>query len=287
MRLKIMTFNINGFVSEREEVYHWVNRVGPAMEVILKYDPDLLGCQELQTGNLTSFNTYLSGYKVYLGVKTVARDDIEKAMYNPVFWKTDRFEVYSSGSFYLSKTPEKWSKNWNSMHVRCANWVKLRSKKYGKEFMFLNTHLDHHCEQARIESSRTIVDQVKHTRLPVIIAGDFNSRAWAPDNENVNAYPPPIIPQSLPSAGTVICVYTDFGFKDTFIDAGHVNSLNTNTYHDFYGDLFPHVGLRIDWILTYSRNQRIITNKHLIIHDAKNKKYPSDHYPVMADVLIE
>lgn len=289
--LKVMTFNINGYFSEREDRYHWVNRSDLAMAVIQKYAPDLLGCQEVQAGNLPLFNEYLSEYAVHLGAETVIQDDNEKAVYNPIFWKKSRFEKYSMGSFYLSQTPGKWSKSWDSMHVRCSNWLKLRCLGSGNEFICLNTHLDHHGQQARIEGSKIIVDKIKKLRtrtdLPVIITGDFNSRAWAPPGENVNTYSFPIIPHSLPSAGTVLSVYTDNGFRDTFLEAGHINSLDTNTYHDFYGESFPPVGLRLDWILFNSGSQKIHTKTHLIIHDAQPPRYPSDHYPVLAELLWE
>lgn len=290
MSFKVMSFNIEGFFSEREDMYQWEKRADLNWQMIQNYDPDLFGCQEVQVGNLAFYRKYLPKYDIHLGLRTIIQDD-ERTMYNPIFWKADQFEKCASGEFYLSQTPDKWSKSWDAMFVRGATWVKLQCVTNGKKFILLNTHLDHRGEQARIEGSKIIIKQIVSIRgendLPIILTGDFNSRAWAPFNEEFYEYPSPIIPNALPSAGTVYNVYRDFGFLDTYLEAGHTNRLNMNTYHDYCGEVFPPAALRIDWILILNGVQKIHTKKFIIVRDAQPPIYPSDHYPIIAELSWE
>lgn len=290
MKLSIMTFNIGGFFSDRGTKYNWENRAALSAEIIRNYKPDLLGCQEAQMGNIDFLRKCMINYDIHLGQSTFSREN-KKAMYNPVFWKKSRFKKSKSGGFYLSRTPCKWSKSWDSMYVRGATWINLRCIKTGNNFIHLNTHLDHYGEQARVEGSKIIIDQIakirKKSNTPVVLTGDFNSRIWAPSGEKMHAYRPPIIKGALPKAGTVYEVYSNNCFQDAYLEAGHPNSLDTNTYHDFYGKDFPPAALRIDWILKLNGTYKMRAKKCEIIYYAKPPVYPSDHYPVIAEFFKE
>ncbi len=290
MKLKVMTFNIGGFFSDRGENYNWENRSDLCAEIIQNCKPDVLGCQEAQMGNIIFFQKRLMDYNIHLGQPTFSKER-EKTMYNPIFWKRNRFKKCESGEFYLSRTPHKWSKSSDSMHVRGATWINLQCLKTDNNFIHLNTHLDHYGEQSRIEGSKLIIDQIAKIRgrnnTPVILTGDFNSRIWAPLDEKLHAYPHPVIQDALPEAGTVYKIYEDNYFRDTYLEAGHSNALDTNTYHDLYGKAFPPVALRIDWILKLNGIQKLLAEKCKIINYAKPPIYPSDHYPVIAEFAWE
>lgn len=285
-----MTLNVGGYYSERGVMHSWINRAELILEVIQNYHPDLIGCQEVQQGNLAFFEQFLTNYNCHLGVKTFVQDE-EKMMYNPIFWKKEMYEKCDSGGFYLSENTEIWSKSWDSMFVRGATWIKLRCLKSGNKFVLLNTHLDHSGEEARIEGSKLIIEQITKIRgeemLPVVLLGDFNSRAWAPSDENVYSYPDPIISNCLPEGNKVYTLFKNGNFKDTYLEAGNMNRLNMNTYHDFYGEDFPPVALRIDWILVSNGLNQIRTKKYEIIRNARPPKYPSDHYPILTEFCWE
>ena len=224
----------------------------------------------------------------YWGVPTGSREDSRTIVYNPIFWKRSRYENYENGGFYLSETFDRWSKCWGSMHARGATWGKLRSKENGSALIVLNTHLDHHSEWARIEGSKLITKQLSSFKvkenLPVVMTGDFNSRAWTPADDNHHEYPAPIIPNALPPAGDVYNIYIDYGFLDTYVEAGHTHNLNMNTYHDYYGHRFPPVALRIDWILIWAGEHNLRTIHCDIACDTMTPNPSSDHYPVMAEI---
>lgn len=285
-----MSFNIGGDCTKSEGIYRWNVRAELGLAIMLKYDPDILACQEVPARSLAFYRERMVGCDSFSGVRTIAQND-EYATYNMVFWKKDRFEILDYGSFYLSHTPDKWSKYSDSMFVRGATWVKLHHTEQGHEFVCLNTHLDHAGAQARFEGSKVILDQLAGIRskddTPVVLAGDFNCRAWVPMNENQYAYPPPVIPQCLPPAGAIHDLFLQNGFQDTYLEVGHTDELDMNTYHDFCGKVFPPAALRIDWIMTSDGKFKVQTRQFLIIHDAEPPIYPSDHYPIIADLLFE
>lgn len=287
--IKMMTFNIRGALHDDGE-NAWPKRADLNLATLKKYDPDIIGFQELMTINRAFYAEHLTGYTNVEGLKTA--DQGERADHNDIYFKADRFDLLDSGRFYLSETPDVWSKSWDSSLVRAANWVILRDKTDGVALLHLNTHLDHVGEQARVEGSKMIVNRINALRaekkLPVIVTADFNSRAWGMPKADFDKLPDVYrrddIDETTP-AGTVHGVFTGAGFVDTFY-TGNTDHADTNTYHGFDGRDFPPMGLRIDWILTLDGAQTFTTEHCAIIRDEAPPQYPSDHYPVMATLAL-
>ena len=168
------------------------------------------------------------------------------------------------GGFYLSDTPDQWSAGWGANLVRAANWVKLRCVQTGIVFIHLNTHLDHESELARVNGSRLILERLDLLHggtLPVIVTADFNA---LPGSESHRAY-------------------LEHGYRDTFTENGA--RAMVNTFHGFQGPAFEGAGVRIDWILVSDgAAQRFTTRSCEVIMDAGPPIYPSDHYPVLAEL---
>ena len=95
--VRVMSFNIKvGGITEK--------RMDAAVETIRKYSPDLLGIQEANgrwMDRLSESFGETYGY-VYLG-----RDDPARGEGTPVFFKKDRFELLSSGTKWLTDTPDE------------------------------------------------------------------------------------------------------------------------------------------------------------------------------------
>ncbi|CAA9582480.1 MAG: hypothetical protein AVDCRST_MAG88-3517, partial [uncultured Thermomicrobiales bacterium] len=85
-------------------------------------------------------------------------------------------------------------------------------------------------------------------------------------------------------------LYRAYGFADTFPAAGNEDSLAAYTHHGFAGERYTwahfHLAGRIDWILKLDGAHRIHTQSCFIARDQAHPRYPSDHYPVVADVLL-
>ena len=107
MQLSVMTFNIRGSMYEHDGINVWSNRASVNVGTIKKANPYVIGFQELHMGNLATYLETLPDYRFVLGPPT---DESDAHDYNPIFWKSDSFDFLDSGGFYLSKTPERWSK---------------------------------------------------------------------------------------------------------------------------------------------------------------------------------
>src|ERR1700755_2629104 len=87
--VKVMTYNIRLDV-ESDGVNKWANRKEKLPGLIQKYDPDLVGLQEVMHHKFKEILKALPQYG-YIGV---GRDDgKEKGEYSAILYKKDRFNV--------------------------------------------------------------------------------------------------------------------------------------------------------------------------------------------------
>lgn len=266
VRFNVMTFNVRGSFHE-DGANDWEQRRDLNVGTIHQYAPDIIGFQEAQSGNLEVYEQALTDYEVELGPISIRQE----ANYHrvPIYWKRDRFERVSAGGFYLSETPEEWSLSWGSTFVRAATWVILHERESGIEFLFLNTHFPHESENdlARSEAARLIVRIIQdiigqQSILPSIITADFNA-----------------VPTS-----DAYRVFQEGGYVDTYTAAGKTQPVIT--YHGYKGAGFRLSDLRIDWILTKDGARQFRTHDCRVLTDEAPPLYPSDHYPVMADLEL-
>jgi endonuclease/exonuclease/phosphatase family metal-dependent hydrolase len=283
MDITVMTFNIRGSLYQHDGVNIWANRAALNVETIKKASPDVIGFQELHPGNLATYLETLPEYHFVLGPPS---DEETVHDYNAIFWKGEHYEFRDGGGFYLSETPDHWSKSWNSSCIRSVTWVVLRHKESGTLFLFMNTHLDHIVEEARVASSHLILNKLTDLRtpeMPIILTGDFNCNPWTPDYG---------VATNQTSTDESYKLFIKDGFIDTYLAAGNVDSMRSYTHHGFQGDAYSaldfHMAWRLDWILTKDApDRKVHTGACDIMRDAKPPIYPSDHYPVFAKLEIE
>ncbi len=128
--LKCMSFNVLEWDSWYANFAQPVTRAPWVVETIKKYDPDLLGTQEMSgaSANTGDFSMYdylkdnLTEYQHF--------NADEACIGNTLFFKKDRFDMLDGG-FLNTDT---------SSPTRGANWVKLYDKKDNINILFTNTH---------------------------------------------------------------------------------------------------------------------------------------------------
>jgi len=176
-QLRIMTFNVPKGNIPAVGLNTWPNRALALQAFLNEAQPDLLGMQEPPVSELTDLLVGMPGYTL-LGV---ARDDgKQQGEYSPIIYRTGRFTVERSGTYWLSLTPDVVSKNWESACNRIATWAIFRDKVTKARFLYTNTHLDHISNDARYHQMRVIKEHVKQLfeeegEMPAFITGDFNS----------------------------------------------------------------------------------------------------------------
>lgn len=262
--LRVMTFNVRGYYFP-DGANAWEERKELSIATILRAAPDLIGFQEPQTGNLKAFNERLPRYH---WTACFEYNNQPPHQWPAIFWDAARLRPYDSGGFWLSETPECWSASWETDCIRSAAWVKFGGDA---PIVHLNTHLDHISERARVEGARLIVerlDALQADGCAAIVTGDFNARIESP------AYD----------------VFRTAGFVDAHDAARDDDEHGDYTYHGWQGTSFRGSDApprRIDWILLRDGARTSLRSRSSrIVRDHAAPMYPSDHYPVVADVEV-
>ncbi|MDN4014633.1 endonuclease/exonuclease/phosphatase family protein [Chryseobacterium gambrini] len=255
--LKVMSFNIRLNVDSDKE-NSWTNRKQDVADLLTYYHPDYFGVQEALPDQMKDIKNGLKNYD-YVGV---GRDDgKEKGEFSAIFYDTDRLQVLKSDTFWLSETPEKPSKGWDAALNRICTYAVFRDKKSKKEFMALNLHFDHIGNIARVKSSELILKKIKEINpknLPVTVSGDFN---LTEDSEPIK-----IMSQNM---------------KDSFYHSETKHYGPKGTFTGFNVNEIPQD--RIDYI--FVKGFKIKSHRH--INDRReNLLYPSDHFPVLVDLMF-
>ena len=175
--IKVMSYNIrlSSGTIEADSIYHWEHRKQASLELMHQEQPTVFGLQEACPDQMDYMVENLPEYG-YIGV---GRDDGKrKGEFMSIFYKKDEVELIDGGTFWLSQTPDQVTKGWDAACFRTCTWTILKKKDTGKEFFYLNTHLDHKGQEARKESIKLIVakaEELTGGKLPVFITADFNS----------------------------------------------------------------------------------------------------------------
>ena len=301
--IRAMTFNVRGCFHRQDIVNVWQNRKELNLMTIEKCNPDIIAFQEVQAGNFDAYNSiacydHVVGHackrsmhwrldelndrwqtstsmgqglwNAYHYIANNVGSSSQHDEYVPIYWKRKRFECLDSGAFYLSETPGVESIGWESKLIRAATWVCLKENMTGIQFLVVNTHFPHERHEAtRTECARVLLqelDQIDTDEIPLILLGDFNCHA----SFRTEAYK----------------LLLENGYQDTYCTSGKPL---VNTFHHFLGDECPWSLGRIDWILTKDFNAGLglhHARPTVVVREAQPPIYPSDHYPIIADLLL-
>lgn len=174
--IRVASYNIRGSgQSEPSTEREWPNRRAEFLNFVKGLDFDIYGFQEVMPDQRTYMSERMSEW-TFIGDHRNANRTSGEA--NPIAFRTARFDLLSTGTFWLSTTPETpGSKSWSTSLPRICTWAILRDRIDGQEFLFANTHLDHQSTEARNEGITLIRQRIKEyaNGLPIILTGDHNA----------------------------------------------------------------------------------------------------------------
>ncbi|MBN2031367.1 endonuclease/exonuclease/phosphatase family protein [bacterium] len=264
--IRVMTFNIR-LNTPADGPNAWPYRKEIATSMIRFHQADIAGLQEALKDQVDDLVNLLPEYDWF----GIGRDDGKEAgEFMAIFYRRDRFEVIQDSTFWLSETPAMPTKGWDGACYRVVTWGQFRDLRTGKIFYLFNTHFDHIGETARQESAKLLLRSIDEIagNAPIVVTGDFNA---TPDDE-----PYRIITEGLsekPSTKLIdtkgISKYSHHGPNGTITWFESANLEDNKT---------------IDYIFI---KNNVSVNQHGTLSDSFDGRFPTDHMPVLAEILID
>ena len=259
IEIHAMSFNIRLGVAN-DGPNHWNLRKELVFDVLRDHKPDVVGMQEAWKIQIDEIQKALPEYGL---IGRSRQQEADVGEWCPLLYLKAKYEVLESGTFWLSDTPEKeGSMNWGNKIPRICTWARLNDKKSGRSFFVYNTHFDHQSQASR-EKSAVLCRERIAARKPgdeaAIFMGDLNA-----------------------GEGNLAIKTLGKSLRDTFGEL-HPGVKLRGTFGGWKG---RSDGNRIDYIYVTSKGWKIVEAAILRDHSADNR-YPSDHYPVNARLILE
>lgn len=256
MALRVATYNLR-LDTQSDGINAWPNRKGDVAELIRYHGFDIIGTQEGFLHQI-QFLCEETGFAYFGG----GRDDgIAAGEHAAILYNKQRFLVLDSGNFWLRENPNEPGLGWDATCCfRICSWVLMQEKASGQEFYVFNTHFDHQGVIARQESAKLLLERICNIagNKPVICTGDFNS---TPETSQI---------QQISSV-----------LNDSYTHSEQAPYGPVGTFNGFKWDAaFEN---RIDYVFVSPHFQ---VKKYAALSDSKNQRYPSDHLPVVADLVL-
>ncbi|MFP4374437.1 MAG: endonuclease/exonuclease/phosphatase family protein [Spirochaetaceae bacterium] len=274
--LKFGTFNIRTTAVGNTGRLRWTRRREIIESLIRRQDPDVLALQEVtnRTHGIPNDVDQLQWLTDTFPTLEAAVGTVpaEPPADNPILIRSERLETRNSGFLafdedglvisggidaeLLRGRPHSRIRRHQAARHLCksfAAWGVLWDREKREQIVVYNVHLDARNPNFRRGQAQLIIDTIRqlgHLEMPLVVLGDFNSFRGSPP----------------------VRALTELGLEPV------IEANRRGTFHFGFGvTLWP----RIDHILVSEqleiRNGYIERHKHEGI-------YPSDHYPVFAEV---
>lgn len=260
---RVMSFNVR-YATAPDGENSWDKRTELFFETIERFGPDLIGFQEVLAVQYDAIAERMKGH----AFSGVAREDGKrKGEFSSIGYRRSRFMALDTGTFWLSEQPAvAGSKSWDAALPRICSWVRLRETATGREFVFANTHFDHRGVTARREAARVLSEHLGPIAagVPAILTGDFNI------TEDNPAYAALVRP---PQPGWIRWI-------DSYRALNPERRPDEASFSNFKGTV---QGSRIDFVF---HTAHFRATAAAIDRFSRDGRYPSDHYPVTAVLVL-
>lgn len=256
--LDVMTFNIRtADGQDRDNI--WPMRKELVVETIRAFDPEVLGLQEALTAQIDFLQSEMPEYR-WLGVDRGLNGGVGLSEATPIFYKHKVLVPIESGTFWLGDDPNPPTQR--GRVARIVTWARFHHLETLRQFYVYNTHFTIRGGSRQVQSAEQINARIAQhpPESVVVVMGDFNAIAETSDAWHAA---------------------TRNGLRDAWVVAEKQEGppLTSNGF----GPPPPGREGRIDWILVGGpvTVERAVTVLHSV-----DGRWPSDHYPVAAELLI-
>ena len=262
--VKVMTYNIR--VDTIVDGFNgWRTRKDRVTQTIRAHATDVIGVQEALDYQVWGIQQALPQYSNYAAGRNDGQREGETCA---IFYRKDRYILLDKGTFWFSDTPSVLgSKDWGDMWPRICSWVRLAEKDTQMAFYIYNVHMAAFSDNAREKSAQLLARKVaaRKTKDPFIVMGDFNMELDEPGMlylQQIGVRTP--YPKMVDAWRSL-----HPGLKKPDTTKGLLGM--------FGGSQFDHIP-----ICETARALEVKIDSRKV-----HGRYPSDHFPVIAKILLE
>jgi endonuclease/exonuclease/phosphatase family metal-dependent hydrolase len=262
--VKAMTFNIR-YSAAADGPDAWTERREMVVEVIRRFDGDFVGIQEALPDQIAYLRESLPAYRPIVRSRLADPQQGEAVplLYRHQRWRLDETQ---QGTFWLSDTPEvPASTTWGNDIPRIVTWGRFVESRTGRAVYVYNVHFDHASEPSRQKSAILLAKRIAGRKNPdpVILTGDFNA--------GESSYAIRYLKGEQDRSPVKLL--------DTF-RVQHPDEKIVGTFNEFRG---ARDGQKIDYVFALP-GVKVLGAE--IVYFNRDGRYPSDHYPVTAELLL-
>lgn len=258
----------------------WRQRCPIIGSLIAFHDFDIFGTQEGKANQLSDLQILLPSYQ-YIGIGRI--DGKNKGEFSAIFYKTEKFNMVNSGNFWLSDNTETPNVGWDAKYPRICTWGEFEERSTGFRFFFFNLHADHKGVEARKNTSRLVLEQIKAIAdgAPTVLTGDFN------ETQHSDCY------HTLAESGVV---------QDAYVTA-KIRYAHSGTFNGFIFKPEDNPAVDPVFLTADGRIDHIFLTPHFTVtcygilgdtyrhlkpnavsaHDY-DTRFPSDHFPILVKI---
>ena len=282
--VRVGSYNIRYVAGDKGTENDWTKRRDDLVALVRGFDFDAFGLQEVDPEQMRYLQEKMPGFG-FVGEHRNA--DRKSGEASPVAYRKSRFDLENANTFWLSETPEvPGSRSWGAMCRRVCTYAVLKDKSTGKRFCFVNTHLDHMSELANTNGMGLILERMKGfaAGMPVVLMGDHNCY----ETSNAAKMAAKVLKNSLylserPPEGPwlTLCL---FPRRQNMVPC--VEAMKTPVQKRNSGEGRKKFGARIDYIYV-SPGVRVLDYRTDSSLRPGLDLYPSDHFPVIATLVLQ
>lgn len=266
-KLRIMTFNMLYNVKNAEDKlplkHRWLYRKPRLLEYLAYAKADIICSQELQEDQVEELMHFLGKNYSYYGLKT--RENEGRTDTNAIFFNVYRFDLIDARTIYYSDAGGN-----------AFTYCYFKDRLLNKKFVVVNTKLSWGISWGAIKKRFLEATQLSQfTSLlpsdePILLMGDFNILRFLDEESIVK-----VLTRNNLKEGKMQSIFGHFGPFCSITNSSIIFTPFTGP--ELKGYILDRIFVNeLVWILTHA------------IDTAKvNGEFPSDHFPVVADILFK
>lgn len=271
-KLRLMTYNMLYNAKDAEDKlpkkHRWNSRRARLLDYLSYAKADIIGSQELQEDQVQEVMSAIGAIYGCYGEKT--RQNEGRSDTNAIFFNKNRLDLLEARTI-----PYKDEKGENAF-----TYCYFRDKFLDKKFIVLNTKLTWGCPNRRLSEAVQLnqFSSLFSSEEPIIILGDFNLYPCMLHKRNI------FLDGEYVEQALVGKNLKDAKNKSIFGHFGPLCSI-TNSKDNLEPFIGPQLtGFLLDHILI---NDQVDVLTHGIDTAKVNGEFPSDHFPVIADISFK